>query len=721
MVWRRSVCGLREEREGGEEVSPMIGLDFETYGGVSLPDHGLARYAGDETFRPLLGAIAWRADVQVRTQRFDFVSDYRASISDVRDAINGKKIVAHNAGFEQAVLDTIGLSLPSSRFIDSAVVARGAGGGGHLEAAAPQLLDTGKLDMGKALIRLFSIPGSYQEENENLMFDPRIVADHPQEWEDFGNYCEVDASLGLQIAEYYLSWLTSQEMEYQAVTQEMNNLGWAVDVHCVEEMQRRYLENLDAGLERFRFKYNAQDLNLNSLKQMKEWCAARGMKLTSFDEKHVAQYLRAIEKKLHQPMLDLVKAQGYEEIEALLETKQLLGGSSLKKLATILDTVSQDITGREEPRLKDQYLHIGASQTWRTTGRSVQMQNLKQLTTVAPMEELDDPGIHWDNDVLAENIRQVFTATHEAGRLIVGDFKSVESVGLAYLADEKWKLEAYRIGDDVYKRLATKMFSLPYDQITDALRKPGKVGELSCGYGAGAGAVKDFAAKMNIEMSEAEATKVVWDWRDACPSTVDFWTRLNEMLLDVVRDGGTPSMALPDGLVLKMKRITTPTSLDRQHPGVQSIQMYIVNGSGHFILKRYFHGCYETGRNIRYYKPSDRKTGDLWKNTFTNPKTKQIQFYELYGGKLAGILTQSFCREIFMESLLRVRNWTWASGAQQVRLVGQFHDEIVVDFQPGVMSLSLARSSLSNLMSHCSFAPSFPLRADIKDDYRYTK
>jgi DNA polymerase len=700
-------------------MSPMIGLDFETYGGVSLPDHGLARYAGDETFRPLLGAIAWR-DVQVRTQRFDFVSDRRGSIENVRDAIAGKKIVAHNAGFEQAVLDTIGLSLPSDRFIDSAVVARGAGGGGHLEAAAPQLLDTGKLEEGKALIRLFSIPGKYQEESGDLAFDPRIVADHPEEWEDFGNYCEVDASLGLQIAEYYLPWLTPQEMEYQAVTQEMNNLGWAVDVPKVEEMQRRYLENLDAGLERFRFKYNAADLNLNSLKQKKEWCAARGMKLTSFDEKHVAQYLRAIEKKLHQPMLDLSKAQGYEEIEAMLETLQLLGGSSLKKLATILDTVSQDVTGREEPRLKDQYLHIGAGQSWRTTGRSVQMQNLKQITTLAPMEELDDPGIHWTNDALAENIRQVFTATHEAGRLIVGDFKSVESVGLAWLADEKWKLEAYRIGDDVYKRLATKMFNLPYDEITDALRKPGKVGELSCGYGAGAGAVKDFAAKMNIEMSEGEATKVVWDWRDACPSTVDFWTLLNEMLLGALKRDVEQLHNLRDGLMLLMRQVETPASLERQHPGAQTIQMCIVNSSGHQILKRYFHGCYETGRNIRYYKPSDRKTGDLWKNTFTNPKTKQIQFYELYGGKLAGILTQSFCREIFFESLLRVRNWTWANG-QQVRLVGQFHDEIVVDFQPGVMSLALARSSLDNMMSHCSFAPSFPLRADIKDDYRYTK
>ena len=56
----------------------------------------------------------------------------------------------------------------------------------------------------------------------------------------------------------------------------------------------------------------------------------------------------------------------------LLETKQVMGGSSLKKLQTMIDTSART-------RLHDQYLHCGAGATYRTTGRGVQMQNLKRL------------------------------------------------------------------------------------------------------------------------------------------------------------------------------------------------------------------------------------------------------------------------------------------------------------------------------------------------------
>lgn len=50
----------------------------------------------------------------------------------------------------------------------------------------------------------------------------------------------------------------------------------------------------------------------------------------------------------------------------------------------------------------------------------------------------------------------------------------------------------------------------------------------------------------------------------------------------------------------------------------------------------------------------------------------------MYGGKLAGLLTQSLCREVFFNSLRWVH--TWCDAYPNVRLIGQFHDEIVVDW-----------------------------------------
>ena len=119
----------------------------------------------------------------------------------------------------------------------------------------------------------------------------------------------------------------------------------------------------------------------------------------------------------------------------MLRTKQVLGGSSLKKLKVILDTVGPDGV------LRDQYMHCGAGQSFRTSGRGVQMQNLKRLPPQPRgIAELFDPQQDWTNEELAENVRQCFTAHHPQGSLIVGDFSSVESRGLAYLAGEQWKL-----------------------------------------------------------------------------------------------------------------------------------------------------------------------------------------------------------------------------------------------------------------------------------------
>ena len=684
----------------------MIGLDFETYSATDLKTHGLARYVKDPAFRPLIASVTWNDGGRLQRMRLDFARARRHSTSLLRERIGGDSIVAQNAGFEEAVLTWLGLGYTHDRFIDSAVVARAAGAGSHLEACAPQLLDVDKMASGMNLIKLFSVPGKYQEASGSSVFDPQIIDDNPVEWGQFGDYCDLDSELGLTIAERYIGWLTPTEMHYQAVTMRVNSTGWPVDLELVKEMQDRYLENMADALSSFQQAYPDSDINLNSLKQMKEWCAKRGIKATSFDEKHVQSLLVRIDGKVA-TMPDSDKRQDYMEVMHLLRTKQVLGGSSLKKLQVILDTVVDE---GGVVRLKDQYVHCGAGQTLRTSGRSVQMQNLKQLSVVEDVEELDDQDVFWDNTKLAENLRQVFTASDVNGRLIVGDFKSVESRGLAYMADEAWKVNAYRKGEDIYQLLADRFGNS---------RKFGKVGELSCGYGAGGPAVQQFASKMGIELSEGEANGLVHDWRGECPRTLEFWENLNAMLHSVLTAGHSTSLIIGGGMTVRMIAVATPVSLLRQHPKSQSIELRLTANSGAVILKRFFHGCYMRGRNVAYYKPSDRKTGDLWRTTFTDPKTKQLRYYELYGGKLAGILTQSLCREIFMHTLLSVNNW-WTG--DRVQVIGQFHDEIVLDWKPGGMTEPAAQQVLYTLMSTApSWIHGFPLDAEIKSAYRYIK
>jgi DNA polymerase bacteriophage-type len=698
-------------------MSEWVGLDFETYSAANLKTHGLARYVEAPTFTPLLACVAGEHGVKATV---DFTTGFDGAKARLEELLDNNTICAHNVLFEKAVLDRIGLHYPSDRFIDTAVIARAAGGSGSLEQAARQLLGGKKLDSGHNLIKLFCVPSKKQIETGQLGFDPNLVDDYPTEWARFVLYCSQDAMLSRQLAAQFRKYLTQQELIYAVATLDMNELGWCVDMDLVKEMQRQYESNQFDALEEFRFVNEAPDLNLNSLKQMKEWCLDRGVKATSFDEKHVAALLKRIDKRLAQPNgLTPDKVDGYRQVRHVLETKQILGGSSLKKLQTIIDTSQPDVWRPGTHRLKDQYLHCGAGQTLRTTGRGVQMQNLKRLGNVNDVDEIMVRGNSWSNEMLASNLRQVFTASDKAGALIVGDFSSVESRGLAYLAHETWKLLAYRGGQDLYKTTASKIYNVPYEDVTKQQRQAGKVGELSCGYGAGSGAVQSFAEGMGIEMSEGEAAKLVWDWRDANPRIVEFWSQLDVMLKDCLATGKMRTLQLADRYRLEFSQVRTPDSLLDLRPDAQSVCMAIRDHTGEPFMLRYFHGCYGHGRNICYHRPSERMTGVPWNDTFINPKTKARQRFELYGGKLAGILTQSLCRELFFQSLNEVHRW--CASTSQVDLIGQFHDEIVLDWRQGSMDLVAAKLQLERLMSDPGYLTTFPLAADVKSSYRYIK
>ena len=425
--------------------------------------------------------------------------------------------------------------------------------------------------------------------------------------------------------------------------------------------------------------------------------------------------------------LDAIKAEthprffDYLEVRQLLETKQILGGSSLKKLQTILDTVGSD------GRLRDQYLHVGAGQSFRTTGKGVQMQNLKRLDqdNIADMLELEDPEVEWDNDRLAENIRQTFTASDPDGLIIVGDFSSVESRGLAWQAGATWKLKEFFAGRDMYKVTAAKQFSVAYNAVTKPQRQFGKVGELSCGYQAGGEAVQSFADGMGVELTIGEANQIVSDFRTINPEIVQYWAELDEALRRALEFGSMETVRIGPRKNWKVRvyRWHTPATLTEQHPKAQSIGVDVITDTGEVFLQRVFHGCYMRGNSICYYKPSELKSGDLWKNHFTDPKTKQVRFYSIYGGKLAGILTQSMCREMFFYSLRLLSDLLL--DVSNVQVIGQFHDEIVLDWWPDVTTRSVDLDDAKKMLEKCMSDPGplrgFPLEADVKDDYRYTK
>jgi DNA polymerase len=682
----------------------MIGLDFETYGSRDLTKVGLRNYVDDPLFTPL---VAVATTPSGKSMLFDFVTDGHDFTLHRLESflLGGHTIAAHNAGFERNVLRRIGIDLPADRFVDTAVIAAYHGAGRSLEAAASQLLSTPKYEGGMRLIKTFCIPGEYQEKAGSLAFDPQISVDLADEWAELIHYCTIDAELSLQLVDF---GLPTREQRYSVLTLEMNDTGWPIDTELVLEMGRRYGDNLIAVEGEFIKQTEEIDLNLSSTTQLTKWCAERGVRSSSFDEEKVDTMLTMLEGRLLSPTLPDDKRIKYEEVVAMLVAKRDMGGSSLKKLDVMLRQAAQD------GRLYDSYLHFGAQATGRTTGRGVQMQNLPRLFGEGDnVEDLFHHGVEWTNRKMARNLRQVFRASDPMGELVVGDFSSVESRGLAWQAGEQWKLDAYTVGQDLYKVLASKIYDVEYDDVSKPQRQVGKTGELSCGYGAGPGAVHAFAKNMGVDMSELEAAALVRDWRAANPTIVSWWQSLQDALLTAIHMGDA-RIAKPWGSVL-IQKMDAPASLQKLGPQ-HSLRVRLITPSLEFT--RYIHGVEMKGRNLTYYKPSERKTGDLWSDHFTDPKTKQTRQFTVYGGKLAGLLTQSLCREMFFDSLnVLDRELQHVPNA---RLIGQFHDEIVVEWQPGNTPLSQVKHMMEMAMGTTTL-PGFPLGAEIKSSHRYIK
>ena len=679
-----------------------VGCDFETYGSRDLTKVGLDNYVNDPEFRPLLCGIEYDDGSQIL---LDFVCDEKTALDILRQTVdrvrknNNLSFAAHNADFERRVLMRMGFDLSDVRFCDSAVVARLNGGDSHLENAAPQLLAADKLEVGKRLIQKFSMG---EPPGPDVRLDP--------DWKLFGEYCVKDATLSRVLALTYNTSGQIREAQREAVTFRMNMAGWHVDLESVALMQERFLDNSIEAYTTFQQSFDPKrELNLNSTVQLTRWCRERGIISKSFDEEHVTELIVKIREKLPHTM-NTNKYLGYWEVLQMLLTKQTLGGSSLKKLPVI-----QQLTG-EDGRLRHSYVHAGAGASGRTTGRGVQMQNLKRLSDPSPMEGLKNQTEIWSNDVLASNIRQVFTATHPKGALIVGDFKSVEWVGLAFLAGDVAKVALFDNGLDPYKAAAANAYHVPLDQVTPFQRSLGKVAELSCGYGAGPVAVAAQGPKYGVDLTADAALDLVSTWRRLNPKTTALWATLQGLLTQALSEGiaGAP---LGYGLRVVFSAISTPATLLKQHPDATSIVMELWKNE-YRILQRTFHGCYLHGTEIQYFKPSERKTGQLWSATYTDKKTKRQAPHKLYGGKLAGILTQSFCREIFFNVLMRVDWWS----SEHCRLIGQFHDEIVIDWSPeSEISREQAERALDMFMSDPGIFTEFPLKADVKSSYRYIK
>jgi len=691
------------------EEQPMnLWLDLETYNDTPITA-GTYRYAS--TAEVLL--FAWAVDHDP-VQTWDVASGAPMPY-DLEVALLDPECVvfAHNSMFDRNVLRHAmpALCPPVERWRDTMVQALAHSLPGALGALCDVLTvpsDKAKDKRGKQLVQLFCQPRP-----KNMKLRRATHQTHPTEWAEFVDYCRLDVEAMREVFARLPNWnYRGAELALWHLDQTINDRGIAVDTELV-------------------------DAALDAVAQEQEVLAAQTVDMTNGEVQTANQRNRMLEHILTEYGYHLDDLRGAtvekvmddpelpEDLRALLVVRLQASTTSTSKYRALQRATNLD------GRIRGLLQFCGASRTGRWAGRTFQPQNLPRPTLDA--DEVDvgigalkagTAGLIYPNvmEVASSAIRGCIVAA-PGKKLVIADLSNIEGRGLAWLAGEQWKLQAFRefdsgMGFDLYKLAYAKSFGVDPGAVTKDQRQVGKVQELALGYQGGVGAFVTFASGYGINLDKlaagilpnapadlltearsflewlkkqpdaqtyglADDTFVACDvvkrgWRNGHPATAAWWPKLEQAFKDAVdsaaftfdcgtvkvrRDGSWIRVLLPSG-----RYVCYPS------PGVDD------DGSAYYYGVNQF----------------SRKWGRI----------------KTYAGKLAENLTQAFARDILAYNMPAIE-------AAGYRIVLSVHDELLTETPD---SPEFNHQHLAELMAAPPpWAADIPLAAAGFETYRYRK
>ena len=124
-------------------------------------------------------------------------------------------------------------------------------------------------------------------------------------------------------------------------------------------------------------------------------------------------------------------------------------------------------------RAHGMFQFYGANRSGRWAGRLIQLQNLPQnhIPDLEQARELVKSGNYeamellYDDipDTLSQLIRTAFVPKLGM-KFVVSDFSAIEARVLSWFAGEKWKLDVFKSGGDIYCASASQMFRVPVEK-----------------------------------------------------------------------------------------------------------------------------------------------------------------------------------------------------------------------------------------------------------------
>jgi DNA polymerase len=251
------------------------------------------------------------------------------------------------------------------------------------------------------------------------------------------------------------------------------------------------------------------------------------------------------------------------------------------------------------------------------------------------------------------------------------DSSQIEARTLAWLAGQEDLVDAFDKGEDVYKIMATSIYEVPLDEVTDYQRFVGKTTILGCGYGMGSAKFQAQLKTFGVSLLSTECASIVYKYRDQFSQIPALWTQ-GDKVLDALIGTQTAPLGEHEALLVDMFGVRLPN------------------------------GMYLRYDNLR--KQRDQKSGrdqfvyDVKRGRATLPTY-------IYGGKLIENVCQALARIIIGEQMLMI--------ARRYRVVMTVHDAVGV-IAP-IEEADKARAFVEACMRmRPKWAPTLPLNCESK-------
>lgn len=661
-----------------------VTLDYETRSTVDLKKSGAIEYAKHHSTS--IFCVAYRIG-DGTTQLW--IPERGPMPYDLWWVFKHSVLVAHNAGFEQAITRYTLVrymtltpeqveflaNIPASRWRCTAAKAAYSSLPRGLEGAGAALgLTVQKDKEGNRLVKKFSKPRKPSKHN------PKLWWDNKNELRHIYRYCIQDVSAECELDESIPN-LSKDEQSIWELNELINSRGVCIDTKTVRIILRlvaREMKNIDAAV--WKLSDGAID-RASQRDRVLKWVNKHGAEMED---------LRAatIRDKLEEKGLDF-------KVQKMLQFREWSSRTSTGKFTSMLASIGDDNIAR------DLLLYGGGVPTMRFAGKRIQPQNFPRgKLKFADVEKIIAfMNAHSEQETL-EYIRAeygppmtIFPSLTRAmlipkpgNEFFCADWSGIEARLGFWVAEHSDGIAAFRDGRPLYEEMAVEIFGIDIKKVTkDSLERfIGKETILGAQYGMG---WKKFLTRCHQlgrkEVTEEIAQRAISAYRKKHALIPRLWRNLEQAVMSAIKQPG--------------ERFTT-----------NKVAIWV---QGDFLLIKL-----PSGRRMRYFKPRIR--AKQLESGLVVPEIRYMAMEHhvwketsIWGGILANHVIQGIARDVMVNSMREVDR----VGYQTVLSA---HDEGLAERKIGEGQLAHYVKAFSTIPA---WAAGCPLRAEGWTGMRYRK